>query len=86
MMKTRSFCSPTFPVPRNTLGGSSFPFIVASLEQTQILSSSKMRFMLTWRVGDSFNELERVYLEHSKNDMGHDRVWVVGPLLPFGPN
>ena len=45
-----------------------------------------MRFMLTWRVGDSFNELERVYLEHSKNDMGHDRVWVVGPLLPFGPN
>ncbi|KAL6281485.1 hypothetical protein ACE6H2_018366 [Prunus campanulata] len=33
-------------------------------------------------VVNSFTELERVYLEHLKNELGHDRVWAVGPLLP----
>nr|POE60679.1 udp-glycosyltransferase 89b2 [Quercus suber] len=43
--------------------------------------------MASWGlVINLFNELERVYLEHSKKDMGHDRVWAVGPVLPSGPN
>ncbi|XP_057514797.1 flavonol 3-O-glucosyltransferase UGT89B1-like [Actinidia eriantha] len=33
-------------------------------------------------VFNSFTELERVYLDHVKKEMGHDRVWTVGPLLP----
>ncbi|XP_052176172.1 UDP-glycosyltransferase 89B2-like [Diospyros lotus] len=31
---------------------------------------------------NSFSGLERVYLEHLKEQVGHDRVWAVGPLLP----
>lgn len=31
---------------------------------------------------NSFADLESVYLEHLKKEMGHDRVWAVGPLLP----
>ncbi|KAB2633717.1 UDP-glycosyltransferase 89B1 [Pyrus ussuriensis x Pyrus communis] len=31
---------------------------------------------------NSFTELERVYLEHLKKELGYDRVWAVGPLLP----
>lgn len=33
-------------------------------------------------VFNSFAELERVYIEHAKNELGHDRVWAVGPVLP----
>nr|POE52870.1 udp-glycosyltransferase 89b2 [Quercus suber] len=33
-------------------------------------------------VVNSFTELERVYLEHLSTELGHDRVWSVGPLLP----
>ncbi|KAI8562593.1 hypothetical protein RHMOL_Rhmol03G0046700 [Rhododendron molle] len=33
-------------------------------------------------VFNSFTELEQVYIEHIKKEMGHDRVWGVGPLLP----
>ncbi|GFZ16953.1 UDP-glucosyl transferase 89B1 [Actinidia rufa] len=33
-------------------------------------------------VFNSFTELERVYMDHVKKYMGHDRVWAVGPLLP----
>lgn len=33
-------------------------------------------------VVNSFSELEAVYLEHLRQEMGHDRVWAVGPLLP----
>ena len=32
---------------------------------------------------NSFTELERVYLEHLRTELGHDRVWSVGPLLPL---
>ena len=34
-------------------------------------------------VVNSFTELERVYLEHLSTELGHDRVWAVGPLLPL---
>ncbi|GFY85686.1 UDP-glucosyl transferase 89B1 [Actinidia rufa] len=33
-------------------------------------------------VVNSFSELERVYLDHLRRELGHDRVWAVGPLLP----
>ncbi|XP_062116828.1 UDP-glycosyltransferase 89B2-like [Humulus lupulus] len=39
---------------------------------------------------NSFNELEAVYIDHLKKDLGHDRVWAVGPVRlqsedPAGP-
>ncbi|CAF2182233.1 unnamed protein product [Brassica napus] len=33
-------------------------------------------------VVNSFADMESVYLEHLKKEMGHDRVWAVGPVLP----
>ncbi|KAL3748669.1 hypothetical protein ACJRO7_009842 [Eucalyptus globulus] len=33
-------------------------------------------------VVNSFDGLERAYLDHLRKDLGHDRVWAVGPLLP----
>ncbi|XP_061341412.1 flavonol 3-O-glucosyltransferase UGT89B1 [Gastrolobium bilobum] len=33
-------------------------------------------------VVNSFSELENRYLEYLKMELGHDRVWAVGPLLP----
>lgn len=37
----------------------------------------------TWgAVFNSFSELESVYISHFMKEMGHDRVWAVGPLLP----
>lgn len=34
-------------------------------------------------VVNSFTAMEGVYLEHLKREMGHDRVWAVGPILPL---
>lgn len=31
---------------------------------------------------NSFEEFEKPYLEFLKRELGHDRVWAVGPLLP----
>ncbi|XP_021909087.1 UDP-glycosyltransferase 89B1-like [Carica papaya] len=43
--------------------------------------------LLSWGyVFNSFSEIERVYLDHLKQKMGHDRVWAVGPLLPSDVN
>nr|BEP30495.1 UDP-glycosyltransferase [Dahlia pinnata] len=33
---------------------------------------------------NSFTELERVYVDYLKKELGHDRVFAVGPLLPPG--
>ncbi|KAF5933861.1 hypothetical protein HYC85_030032 [Camellia sinensis] len=33
-------------------------------------------------VFNSFTELERVYIDHIKKEIGHDRVWAIRPLLP----
>ncbi|KDP40183.1 hypothetical protein JCGZ_02181 [Jatropha curcas] len=39
--------------------------------------------MASWGlIFNSFSEMERVYLDHLKRQLGHDRVWAVGPLLP----
>lgn len=34
-------------------------------------------------VVNTFAELEGVYLDHLKKELGHDRVWAVGPLKPL---
>ncbi|XP_061336706.1 flavonol 3-O-glucosyltransferase UGT89B1-like [Gastrolobium bilobum] len=34
-------------------------------------------------VFNTFTELERVYLDHVKKELGHGRVWAVGPVLPL---
>ncbi|CAA7043182.1 unnamed protein product [Microthlaspi erraticum] len=34
-------------------------------------------------VVNSFSAMESVYLEHLKKEMGHSRVWAVGPVLPL---
>ncbi|XP_020240195.2 flavonol 3-O-glucosyltransferase UGT89B1 [Cajanus cajan] len=36
-------------------------------------------------VFNSFNDLERVYLDHMKKELRHERVWAVGPVLPLSP-
>nr|GEW59874.1 UDP-glycosyltransferase 89B1-like [Tanacetum cinerariifolium] len=39
--------------------------------------------MTSWGIiYNTFNELEGVYIDYMKKQMGHDRVWAVGPLLP----
>ncbi|KVH99304.1 UDP-glucuronosyl/UDP-glucosyltransferase [Cynara cardunculus var. scolymus] len=39
--------------------------------------------MTSWGiVYNTFQELEGVYIDHMKKQMGHDRIWAVGPLLP----
>ncbi|KAI9117361.1 hypothetical protein K1719_011527 [Acacia pycnantha] len=39
--------------------------------------------MASWGVVfNTFSELEPVYLSHMKAELGHDRVWAVGPVLP----
>nr|QEQ13289.1 flavonoid 3,7-O-glycosyltransferase [Tripterygium wilfordii] len=43
--------------------------------------------MASWGlVFNSFSELESVYLDYLKNEMGHNRVWAVGPVLPISDN
>ncbi|KAL9297884.1 hypothetical protein ACSQ67_023780 [Phaseolus vulgaris] len=32
---------------------------------------------------NTFTELEQVHIEHVKKDLGHKRVWAVGPVLPI---
>nr|ACJ72158.1 UGT1 [Pueraria montana var. lobata] len=34
-------------------------------------------------VFNTFTELERVYLNHMKKELNHERVWAVGPVLPI---
>ncbi|KAL1363264.1 hypothetical protein HN51_011469 [Arachis hypogaea] len=37
----------------------------------------------TWGiVFNTFTELERIYLDHVKKELDHERVWAVGPVLP----
>ncbi|KAI3686577.1 hypothetical protein L1987_80257 [Smallanthus sonchifolius] len=39
--------------------------------------------MKSWGiVYNTFEGLEGVYIDHMKKQIGHDRVWAVGPLLP----
>ncbi|XP_050225286.1 UDP-glycosyltransferase 89B2-like [Mercurialis annua] len=39
--------------------------------------------MASWGiVFNSFTELERVYIDHVKNEFGNDHVWAIGPGIP----
>ncbi|XP_058112455.1 UDP-glycosyltransferase 89B2-like [Magnolia sinica] len=41
--------------------------------------------LVSWGIViNSFSELDGEYLEHLRGDLGHSRVWAVGPLLPSG--
>ena len=45
--------------------------------------SNMMANKASWGiVFNSFAELERVYIDHLMKEMGHNRVWAVGPALP----
>ncbi|KAL4566442.1 hypothetical protein LXL04_030557 [Taraxacum kok-saghyz] len=45
--------------------------------------SGMLANMKSWGVVyNTFEELEKIYIDHMKKLMGHDRVWAVGPLLP----
>ena len=61
-------------------------FVEANLGSEFIKDAFRANMASWGLVINSFNGLERVYLENLKKDMGHDRVWAVGPLLPSGPN
>lgn len=61
-------------------------FVEANLDSEFIKDAFRANMASWGLVINSFNGLERVYLENLRKDMGHDRVWAVGPLLPSGPN
>ncbi|KAG6675422.1 hypothetical protein I3842_15G100100 [Carya illinoinensis] len=51
---------------------------------SELVKDGFLADMESWGlVINSFDELERVYLEHLRKEMGHDRVWAVGPLHRF---
>ncbi|KVH98489.1 UDP-glycosyltransferase 89B2 [Cynara cardunculus var. scolymus] len=52
---------------------------------TEFIKDGLFANMVSWGVViNSFTELERVYIDHLKQEIGHDRVFAVGPLLPPG--
>ncbi|XP_074370828.1 UDP-glycosyltransferase 89B2-like [Apium graveolens] len=60
-----------------------FRSYVEGEQQSEVLKESLRGNIASWGlVVNSFNELERVYLDYLKEFLGHDRVWAVGPLLP----
>lgn len=70
---------PTFPLCQ-----------VSPLYRSYVAGDPLSEFIKDGFVGDirswglvinSFTELEGVYLDHLREELGHDRVWAVGPLL-----
>ncbi|KAI3504717.1 hypothetical protein L1887_26394 [Cichorium endivia] len=62
------------PIPRVYKNGGS---------DLESLRKRMLANMTSWGiVYNTFEELEGVYIDHIKKQMGHDRVWAVGPLLP----
>lgn len=54
---------------------------------SEFLRENMLANFKSWgTVFNSFTELERVYIDHVKKEMGHNRVWAVGPLLPPSSN
>ena len=46
--------------------------------------NSKLANFESWGiVFNSFASLESVYFDHLKREVGHNRVWAVGPVLPL---
>ncbi|KAF8399227.1 hypothetical protein HHK36_015092 [Tetracentron sinense] len=54
---------------------------------SDFIRESHLANIVSWGiVFNSFPELEGKYLDHLRVELGHDRVWDVGPLLPLeGP-
>ncbi|GLT76552.1 hypothetical protein SLA2020_482050 [Shorea laevis] len=51
--------------------------------EREFFRSNSLSNMASWgRIYNTFSELERVYIDHVKKQIGQDRVWAVGPLLP----
>ncbi|GMH27230.1 hypothetical protein Nepgr_029073 [Nepenthes gracilis] len=49
----------------------------------EFFRESALANLSSWgTVVNSFTELDRVYIDYFKREMGHNRVWAVGPLLP----
>ncbi|KAF8389882.1 hypothetical protein HHK36_024400 [Tetracentron sinense] len=60
-----------------------FRSYVAGDPVSEFLRDGFLANVASWgMVFNSFSELEPVYLDHMRKDLGHDRVWAVGPLLP----
>ncbi|KAI7741218.1 hypothetical protein M8C21_008112 [Ambrosia artemisiifolia] len=52
-------------------------------EESEFIKEGFLGDIASWGlVINSFSELERVYFEYLKEELGHDRVFAVGPLLP----
>ncbi|KAE9463923.1 hypothetical protein C3L33_04173, partial [Rhododendron williamsianum] len=50
---------------------------------SEVMRNGMLANFQSWgAVFNSFTELERVYIDHVKKEMGHKKVWAVGPLLP----
>ncbi|KAK7281794.1 hypothetical protein RIF29_10074 [Crotalaria pallida] len=48
-----------------------------------LLKDSFLGNIQSWGlVVNTFSELEKPYLDYLRTELGHDRVWAVGPLLP----
>ncbi|KAG1327466.1 UDP-glycosyltransferase 89B1 [Cocos nucifera] len=54
---------------------------------SEFIKEGFLKNIASWGfVFNTFADLERVYLDHHRNDLGHPRVWAVGPLAqPDGP-
>ncbi|KAL9231534.1 hypothetical protein vseg_006754 [Gypsophila vaccaria] len=56
---------------------------VAGNADSEVIKDGFRGDMASWGlVVNTFDELERVYLDHLVSVLGHDRVWAVGPLFP----
>ncbi|GMH17512.1 hypothetical protein Nepgr_019353 [Nepenthes gracilis] len=56
---------------------------VAGDPDSEFIKDGMKKNLESWGlVINSFSELESVYLNHLMSELGHDRVWAVGPLLP----
>ncbi|GJZ24252.1 UDP-glycosyltransferase 89B2 [Tanacetum coccineum] len=52
---------------------------------SEFLKDGLCNNMASWGIiVNSFTELEQVYVDHLKEEVGHDRVFAVGPILPTG--
>ncbi|KAG6675798.1 hypothetical protein I3842_15G122900 [Carya illinoinensis] len=73
-------CSPTYPwwqIPEHHRSLKGDPDVEFFRENIMVAN------MMSWGlIFNSFAGLEGVYLEHLKREVGHDRVWAVGPVLP----
>nr|DAD31561.1 TPA_asm: hypothetical protein HUJ06_010412 [Nelumbo nucifera] len=75
--------SPTFPWWQLTLFYHSY---ISGDPDSEFLRKTCLANIASWGIVlNSFTALESVYLIHMRNDLPHQRVWAVGPLLPPGP-